>query len=350
MHNLEKLKIVELGNTGVGKTTYMASMYGALKKEIKGFSLEAIDSSVDRELCRLEEEIKSGSYPPPTSESYKSYNFYLRHKGERALSFDWYDYRGAALRERRLQSSDAESLQSDLRQADGIIVFCDCYSLSIRERKCISDIGRITNLLSDSLLELDRSISLAIMFTKVDLVNTFRPDLLDPLKGLMDCVALNPKVSGALIPVSCGRKMINVQLPLLFALQAGVRFKVSSLQSAIESHNQLAEDYSSKAQDYRVKSSGLGGWVRDAWKEHVEGSIPYSRLADYRYSDAQRERERAQEKLKAYEPLVGPADALDRYLKSTPRIQSEKTLKEYTRQLSDIRYGVLGRLLSRLIS
>lgn len=336
MSTLESLKIVELGNTGVGKTTYMASMYGALQQKIGGFSLQSTDLTEHYRLCKIAKSIKKRAYPPRTSEPYKSYNFHLYYQGNKVLPFFWADYRGAALRERK-SSDDARHLRNDLLSADGVIIFCDCEKLASGDHQCRSDIRRITSLLTNTFSTIDHPISLAIMFTKADLVYKFQPNLLEPLQGLINTIELSNKISGSIVPVACGEKMTNVEMPLLFALQTGIRFKVDTLKKEIDQHNTVASNHSSQSSNYRIKSNGLGGGIRDLWRKHILELPTYSELSDRESRQANYERNNARKKLKLYQPLVEPVNALDRYLAEIPRIQKGTKLKVYIRQISRIK-------------
>ncbi|XHR84683.1 MAG: hypothetical protein ACFKPT_10505 [Gloeotrichia echinulata GP01] len=352
------MKIVELGHSGVGKTTYMASMYAALQRKIEGFSLRAIDTDEHTRLCALAENIKIGVYPPRTSQR-SDYNFYLQYQGKNVLSFFWADYRGKAIGEKTKDSYEFRALQQDISQADGIIIFFDCNTLAEGDTRT-NELRRITALISHTLTGLDHPISLAIVFTKIDLVKKFNVELLEPIKELIEVIEKSDLVSGALIPIACGQKNINVQMPLLYALQAGIHFKINSLKKQMEHHKEqirhheyIANKHGSKASEYQDKSNGIGGQVRDWWRKNIQELPTYvdltnqeQNLAKKAWEEAKCEKEKTEEKLKEYEPLIQPAYALNSYLKKLPHIEQGKNLKQYLKQMSRFKPGFFRKLFA----
>src|SRR5438309_901376 len=98
-----------LGHSSVGKTTYMASMYGTLQTPINGFSLHTQDSAYHIGLLGDFNNIRRGIYPPATARR-DQYDFSLYFKGKAIFPFEWVDYRGGALTERQDRSEQAQQL------------------------------------------------------------------------------------------------------------------------------------------------------------------------------------------------------------------------------------------------
>ena len=131
------MKVLMLGDSQVGKTTYMASMYGFMADD-KGFNIAATRSADRDALNRLARRVRRGEYPS-RSEFRSEYNFEFRYTdddGERSplFCFDWLDYRGGALQQR---SDDpvAADLQRYLNEAQALIVFWDCSTLDSTDRQ-----------------------------------------------------------------------------------------------------------------------------------------------------------------------------------------------------------------------
>src|SRR5260221_12961972 len=118
------MKIIMLGHAGVGKTTYMASMYGTLQNPINGFSLRTNEFGHHSELIQAFNDIRQGRYPAPTTQR-ALYDFSLLFQGNAVFPFQWVDYRGGALLERKERSEQAQQLIREMKEADGIILFCD---------------------------------------------------------------------------------------------------------------------------------------------------------------------------------------------------------------------------------
>jgi hypothetical protein len=109
------MQLALLGQSGVGKTTFIASVYGLMQAE-KGLGLAAESGRDHEELMVAFRAIQDGRYPPATA-ARSEYNFALTHADERVFPFLWTDYRGGALRDRS-ESADAVALQQDVDDHD----------------------------------------------------------------------------------------------------------------------------------------------------------------------------------------------------------------------------------------
>ena len=354
------MRIVEIGHTGVGKTTYMAAMYGALQKGIGGFSLRATNPIDHTRLIKLSRHVRRGIYPTPTDQR-SEYNFYLQYQGKDVFNFCWADYRGGAIRETQ-DSDQARLLLRDLKQANGVLMFCDSQALA-RKNNRSNQIGRMIALISNALQKLDHPLAIAVILTKIDLVDAStlkqmisqyyaelsvfcvgkdlysphnllniwtigenplflefqkifnfskgssksssdkKPVLdestLEPFRGLFEAIEASNSITGGIIPVACGIKSINVELPVLFALQIGVSVLVERLRKEMKEYQEMAEYY--ERQTY-----GIGGVLRELWDE-FQGNETFRQKAQARY-------QKAQEKYQEIEPIIEPVEALNRYL------------------------------------
>ena len=295
------MRIVMLGSTGVGKTTYMASLYGVMQQSVEGFRLRAVQFEDHKRWIALAERIRQGEYPAATDQR-QEYNFYLRYEGRKILQFVWADYRGGAIRETQ-DSEQAKSLLQDLKTADGIMLFCDCHKLSQGDLRS-NQIGRMTAL------------------TKNDLVTNFQENLLAPLAGLIAAINASEFVVGALIPVACSKELRNVSMPLLFVLHSAVVWEAMTAYSEAENHEQ-------QAKSYEESSKGLMGTV----------NLILSKINDessYR-EKAQKEREQAAAKQREFAEIQDPAWSLYQYVQKLPIFKPELTLSDYAQQLTQIR-------------
>lgn len=351
------MKIVELGHSGVGKTTYMASMYAALQKKIEDISLKTMDTGEHERLCKLAESIKHSSYPPRTS--YRSeYSFYLQHEGKNILPFIWADYRGKALSEKKY-SDEFIALKNDLIQADGIIIFLDCNTLTLGDVR-INQVRRITVLLNSSLAELEHPISVAIVFTKIDLVKKFDVKILESIKQLIEAISKNKLISGALIPIACGKQNINIEMPLLYALKGAIRTKINFLEKDIDFYNKqinkyekIAREHDSIERNYRNKSSGIGGSVRDWWRKNIQEVSTYAELASQeaelaqgKWDEVKQERKKKEKILDEYRPIQRAINSLDSHLQKLPHIEEGKKIDKYFREMSRFKPGFFRRLIN----
>ncbi len=313
------MRIVMLGSTGVGKTTYMASLYGVMQQSVEGFRLRAVQFEDHKRWIALAERIRQGEYPAATDQR-QEYNFYLRYEGRKILQFVWADYRGGAIRETQ-DSEQAKSLLQDLKTADGIMLFCDCHTLAQGDLRS-NQIGRMTALTVQALQELNQPMSLAVILTKNDLVTNFQENLLAPLAGLIAAINASEFVVGALIPVACSKELRNVSMPLLFVLHSAVVWEAMTAYSEAENHEQ-------QAKSYEESSKGLMGTV----------NLILSKINDessYR-EKAQKEREQAAAKQREFAEIQDPAWSLYQYVQKLPIFKPELTLSDYAQQLTQIR-------------
>ena len=301
------MNIVMLGHSGVGKTTYMASMYGRLQKPIKGFRLKAQDTGSHEYLLQLAADIRKGIYPMATDQR-ASYRFQLEYEGESVLPFTWVDYRGGALRETQ-NSPGANQLVKDLQAADGILLFCDSATLK-KGRSLKSEIGRMIMLASRALESVDRLLPLVIALTKYDLVGSISGDvrsvvmsmddvMLEPFMGMIEAVGASENVQGTIIPISCGQKPINVQLPVLFALYIGIAMKGATLEEQFEGEMARAELYKNNA-----------GWW-DNFVSVLKQEPSFGEMAQKQYALAGKTYLETQK-------IIKPATALLEYLEHLP--------------------------------
>ena len=225
------MKILMLGHSGVGKTTYMASMYGVLQTPVAGFSIRATRGDDHERLLKLYKEILLGKYPKPSNQR-DSYPLRLRYHNEDVLSFDWADYRGGALVERASESAQARALHADLQSADAVLAFFDCSELANGNR-CLAEIRRMIVLLSGAVESIGHPLPLGLVLAKADLV-TELSNCKEPLQGLMESIRASNHIIASLIPIACGYQSYAVELPALFALHFGLTQRVRRLGEQVD--------------------------------------------------------------------------------------------------------------------
>lgn len=318
-----------LGHTGVGKTTYMASLYGAMQQSVEGFSLRAVDLEDHSRWRNLSDGIRRGDYPVSTDQR-QEYKFHLRYQGRNILEFAWADYRGGTLRETQ-ESDQAKALLEDLKSADGIMLFCDSSAL-VAEDQRTNQIGRMTALATQTLKSLERPISLAIVLTKTDLIVDFEVTLLNPLSGLIAAVNVSNTIVGAIIPISCGKELCNVAMPLLFTLHAAVLWRAELMRETAEAHKERAESYESQSRGV----AGVWNWIASRASEQ-----PTLREM------AVKERSEALAKLREFDIIRDPAEALSYYVQKLPLIKPDLALNCYVELLAQVKGGILNHMVKQ---
>ena len=296
------MNILMLGHSGVGKTTYMASMYGFMQAGVDKFSLTSRYIRDHDDLVSLARAIQRSAYPPPTAIK-SSYEFYLEYGGRRFFPFTWSDYRGGALTERS-SSEDARQLVQDLSKCDGILVFCDSEQAASR-RGAGRDIRRMTSLIGEALSRIKRLVPIGIVFTKYDLVEEVDEHMWDSIEGLCQVVEASESLVGAVIPVACGSKPENIELPLLFLLYCGVALTYSALAEQMEDDRRESDHYAQEADEHPI------------W-DFIDGIF-----GDSDSDRAAEAYERAEQKWAELEPLIEPCQSLGQYLEEQGILEQE---------------------------
>lgn len=313
------MKIIMLGNSSVGKTTYMASLYGIMQQKIDGFSLKAANNSDHNEWLNLAQAIANNNYPPSTNQK-AEYDFFLQYQGNNIFAFRWFDYRGRAIREKQ-DSSEAKFLVENLKEADGIIMFCDSEALTNQNRKA-NEIRRMTVLINQVLQSLERPMYISIILSKVDKISRYDEKLVSPLSSLIDIINANQWTTAGIIPVACGHSFMNVSSPFLFTLYGGVYVQAYILQY-------LAQEKYQEAATSWEQSKGVGGFLRGI-KATWDGKTTDKELATQKYAEAQAYAEKL-------EFIKEPVEALYKYIERIPMIEPGKNLRHYVQGCENLR-------------
>ena len=245
------MKILMVGHSRSGKTSYMSGLYHLYGDDPKGFGLWMSNSSKKANLKRLGDQISNGRYPSGTDIS-SVYNFWLQYDNELLIPVDWYDYRGGALSETSNISKDAQALVSQISTADALIVFLDG--------------EKITKMTDDDLEEeydvliwaIQKSISnraskghyfpISFVITKGDLYSTY-----DPLYGsaglnyfmpIITTIRESQVAAGMIGVVEVSMEGIhNVFAPLIFSLYYGMHHyeeeRIRNAKEEIEKYKNL---------------------------------------------------------------------------------------------------------------
>jgi hypothetical protein len=97
---LPTFKVTMLGDSGAGKTMFMAAMYARLRANPRGISIKAVDDAVDLELDKVMRSFyEFKTWPPASDFDQKTYDFELRLRERPIARIDWVDYRGGAVDE-----------------------------------------------------------------------------------------------------------------------------------------------------------------------------------------------------------------------------------------------------------
>ncbi|MFF4835973.1 hypothetical protein [Streptomyces sp. NPDC001315] len=252
------MKIVMLGHSNAGKTTYIAMMYELMRSGYRGFRVRTADKPRDRELLDSARAIRRGLYPPPSSRR-DAHSFELTYHRRRIADFTWNDYRGGALDD-RAGNEETAAVLAELVRADGLVVFTDAARLAEAESSR-REVRRLTVLLQQAIGERSRNTPVVIAYTKADLVSgpAAWARATAPMEALQTAITDSPRVAGATVAVSCGATPQGVHVPVLWCLSQHVSGRVAELRSAADTSRRLSETAQARASLWNSLISTLDG-------------------------------------------------------------------------------------------
>ncbi len=293
------MKIVMLGHSGAGKTTYLSLMYAEMQGGIGGFQVRAKNSSQHSQLLADARAIRSSRYPPATNRR-GSYDLALSYNGSDVLPFTWRDHRGGAATGRKSDSEDVGQLHQDLLESDAIVMFLDGHAL-VHEPGAARNASKLSSHVLRAMRDRPEvPTPLVIAVTKSDLIDVdddkVGEKVFAPVAELARAVAATRHIVGTLIPVACGPSPMNVVVPVLWSLRFGLLGMLVRLNAQVESSVQAANEAAS----------------RDTFWDRLVSPL----LGESSYATiAQNHRQVAQRAHRQLQPLIKPAEGLEEMLK-----------------------------------
>lgn len=256
------MKIVMLGHSGAGKTTYLSLMYAEMQDGIADFRVRATDDAHHQQLLDDARLIRKSRYPPATRQR-ASYDFALSYNGSKVLPFTWRDHRGGAASGRSADGADVPQLTADLKEADGIVMFIDG-AAAVKDPAARRMAARLSTHVMRAMHERPEVLTpLVIAVTKSDLIDLDNPKVIDTIfssvEELATAVSATRHIVGTIIPVSCGPSPANVVVPVLWALRFGVTGMAMRLSAEIEA--------ASSAMTSAAARDTLGNRIASWWQE-----------------------------------------------------------------------------------
>ncbi len=286
------MKVVMVGHTGAGKTSYMASMYREMSTSgVNGFWVRAQRDADHRSLVRLAGAIAKSRYPK-ASDSRRTYDLTLRHAASPLLDFVWSDYRGGVMRDS--EGQEVGEFLEDAGVADAVLLFIQATDLVSRRAAMRARIRDLTNVVFEAIDGREQAVPIIVVVTKADLVE-FDETTLSPLQGFVDAAQEDMRVRATIVQTVCGPKPENVVLPVMFALYFGLRSKAETLAAEVSACSNLAD-----------QAQGRASFI-DLLKSRVKGERTYAEIAAEM-------RRRAEYEYNELAPLLGPVDALGQML------------------------------------
>lgn len=244
---LEDIKIVMLGTTGAGKTSYLLGMYAIMQTGVQGFTLSAQDMDLDLELTERWEKLISVTgddrWPTPNAAAMEHYSFDFSYGFHPLIKFEWLDYRGLALSDRSTEQ-DVQDLVKYLSESQCLFLCLSGEYLAkpitpstVREIKSDRMNQFIQQYVSGKKQPNNQNpFPVAIVITKYDLCHHRNRDeiIADVQKLFQALFTPNGGWLTMICPVSLGKELcndlnnaniipVNVHLPVVFAVYAQLR-------------------------------------------------------------------------------------------------------------------------------
>lgn len=263
------MKVMMIGFSGSGKTTFMGALYSALNQTwYNGFSLRARRESDHNNFMRIGANLDKGKYPKGT-DILQDYNFSLLFNGNEVLDFDWHDYRGGALEQP--DSRDFDDVVESILNSDALIIFLDMPMFrSDNERKAIRLLKQVSSLVQNVTSKLSDNAIFPISFVNTKFDCVFSDDLAksvfesrgwDQLQQLKLMVANSKNVHGLWTATVINKdEFVDIQYPFLFSMRYALLKKFNEM---VEEHNELVrkcEEYAANGGFLDDVITGLGNW------------------------------------------------------------------------------------------
>ena len=252
------MRVMMIGFSGAGKTTYMGALYSLLnKKPCEGFSLRANSNSDHEKFLQIGARLARGIYPEGT-DILQEYQYSLLYKGKNILEFDWYDYRGGVLAS--ADSPDFDKVIGQIMDSDALVVFLDSTMFTPgenAERRCVNTWKRIMAIVQNVTARRsdDTVFPISFVLTKRDCfpegANKTRgwqqfEQVVKMIRGDEHRKIFGVCVETAVRCIDQEYETFGLEYPFLFSMYAAMDKKYCeyayALQRAIDRRNRLADE------------------------------------------------------------------------------------------------------------
>ncbi|MFJ8431102.1 hypothetical protein ACIQ9P_07350 [Kitasatospora sp. NPDC094019] len=261
--DLTQLRLVALGHSSAGKSSYLAAMYTHLAAGRKGFRLVTADAALAEQLSATGKLLRRGTYPQPSSRR-TELTAGLEFGRREVVGFDWTDYGGGALTGSAADDPETAQLLARLTHADAVVVFADTQRLAT-DPEARDEVRRTVVLLHRAVDEQPTPLPVVLVYTKADLVT----DPADWARAraaaapLEELLASDGRVRGTAVAVSCGTRTRGVAVPVLWCLSTLLTHRAEEVASSLGTTKELIKDL-------RKEANGIDSLV--SWFKGVESA------------------------------------------------------------------------------
>lgn len=239
------MKITMLGDSRVGKTTFMMSTYGLMRKGIQGFRVRCRNKQADAKLNDAYQQFcRTGAYPDQTVKMERyDYDFYC--DDDWVMNFTLTDTRGEGIFD-----YDASQLQDEIRGSDAVMLFLSAYDI-LNGKNISRAMRRLSMHLNNSFNADDQSKMLMVIFTQCDRVDLDQEkyDILrESVSALESMAAGNDDILYETIPTACAPEcMMDLDYAMTKLMLVGnfrdVQARYKSLEAKIDDYNKQCDNF-----------------------------------------------------------------------------------------------------------
>lgn len=222
------MNIMMLGDSGVGKTSFMTCSYGLMRQGIENFS---IDSTTDEQREKFDRLIKNfmdnGTYPAATDKQ-STYEFNFFNNDDYVMTFKWTDFKGGTVNYDD-DDEDVKALKRGIKEADAVLLFIEAEKL-LNDSDTQMEVMTLHYYLNQCASANNKALTIMPLFTKFDLAIEHTDDLdnlwkrlTEPFSELEKLSDLNDNITFAPMPIACAPHcMMHLDWVMLFLMVKGI--------------------------------------------------------------------------------------------------------------------------------
>lgn len=206
------MKILAIGLSGAGKTSFLSCMYGHFQESRCGITL---CSAGDNVLLRNFEKIEKNRYPERTVKR-SEHKMEICSRYCEPCSVTFVDYAGNVFDERKMcGKSEMEMFRRDCMDFDGILCFIEQKNFEIGNMSFDRTVQIFSQIVSTGV---KRKVPIEFIVTKCDRTRAAISDLRRMLHSLLKMSEINPALYFAVFQVSCSTSCRELLEPPVFFL------------------------------------------------------------------------------------------------------------------------------------